>query len=300
MWVADHSLGTLGKIVDTIHMKTQNNILYSRLNTQNFGAILWILAGTLLFSIVFASAKLFDSTLAPVALIFIRYTVGFLVMLTLKGVLRFELSPPLPRKMGMHAIRAFFGGSGGIAAIYAAAHLPVAKAASVGLLDGVIAVLLGIAFLRERISILRITGLTLAMIGAYLIVFHDVNTGAQFTTIDGPTMVALLGAFLVASEGLLIRILAQQETAHSVLFYVNMFGAIIFAIPGLYYLSSASFGSIWPLCFLGPIAIIGQYCNVFGYRSADLAIVAPVGYSWALFAMVILLSRSSCNGVKST
>lgn len=88
-------------------------------------------------------------------------------------------------------------------------------------------------------------------------------------------------------EGLLIRVLSRKESAHSVLFQVNAMGAAIFAVPAMLLLGSSDTVSILTICLLGPIAILGQYCFTFGYRRADLAIVAPAGYSWIVFATSI-------------
>jgi len=88
-------------------------------------------------------------------------------------------------------------------------------------------------------------------------------------------------------EGLLIRVLSQKESAHSVLLHVNAMGAAIFAVPGMLLLGSSDTVSILTICLPGPIAILGQYCFIFGYRGADLAIVVPAGYSWIVFAASI-------------
>jgi drug/metabolite transporter (DMT)-like permease len=35
---------------------------------------------------------------------------------------------------------------------------------------------------------------------------------------------------------------------------------------------------------LGPIALVGQYFNILGYRLADISIVSPIDYSWLVFS----------------
>ena len=269
-------------------MKKQAASEFTELNLGNLIAILWVLVGTLLFSIIFASSKVFDTEVSPITLVFVRYVAGSLIMIILKLTLSFELTAPTPKVIGMHAIRALSGGIGGVAAIYAASSMSVTKAASIGLLDGAIAVVLGVVFLRERITMLRMIGLALSLLAAYQLVFNgSVGASAWIGQVNSATFMAFLGAFLMALEAVLIKVLSQRETAHSVLFYVNALGAFIFAAPGIWLLADVSWTSILSICLLGPIAILGQYCFTFGYRSADLAIVGPVGYSWIVFAAAI-------------
>ena len=97
----------------------------------------------------------------------------------------------------------------------------------------------------------------------------------------------MLSAFFLAIESVLIRSLATRERAIVVLLHVNFFGAILFLIPAALVWGQTDLTIKLLLCLLGPLAILGQYCNIRGYRLADLSIVAPVGYSWILFAIAI-------------
>ena len=100
----------------------------TKLNSQ---AVLWVLAGTGIFSIIFASGKFFGGADWVWQIIFFRYLSGLMLMLVIAKFKRgkIEFSPKWP----LHISRALVGGAGGYAAIYAAA---------IGLLDSVIAIVL--------------------------------------------------------------------------------------------------------------------------------------------------------------
>ncbi len=203
------------------------------------------------------------------------------------GLAKFKRQPVVfSSAWPQHLGRAVVGSLGGCAAIYAAGHMAVSDAAAIGLLDSVFAVLLGIIIFHERIHLHRWYAIAGCALGALLVLFEK----GAFQGNDNfgfAALVALAGAMFLAIESVLIRTLAMRESAMSVLLQVNFFGALLFAIPALMTWNETSLTLKLSLCTLGPLALLGQYCNIRGYRIAPLSVVAPVGYSWILFGMCI-------------
>jgi drug/metabolite transporter (DMT)-like permease len=247
-------------------------------------AVLWVLAGTAIFSIIFASAKLFNATDWVWQIIFLRYLSGFIVMVLLAKFkhrpIAFSLAWP------QHLARAVAGSLGGFAAIYAAANMAVSDAAAIGLLDSVFAVLLGIAIFHERIHLHRWYAIAGCAIGAFLVLFEK-GAFQGNDSLGIPALVALAGAVFLAVESVFIRTVAMRENSTAVLLQVNFFGALLFVIPAAMTWNETSLLLKLSLCTLGPLALLGQYCNIRGYRIAPLSVVAPVGYSWILFGLCI-------------
>ncbi len=262
-------------MVDKVQVRTRDH---------NFEAVLWVLAGTAIFSLIFASAKLFNATDWVWQIIFLRYLSGFVVMVAL---IKFKGQPvAFSSAWPQHLGRAVAGSLGGFAAIYAAGHMPVSDAAAIGLLDSVFAVMLGIIIFHERIHLRRWYAIGGCALGALLVLFEK---GALQSS-DGfgfAALVALAGAMLLAIESVLIRTIAMRENAMAVLLQVNFFGALLFAIPAFMTWDETSLMLKLSLCSLGPLALLGQYCNIRGYRIAPLSVVAPVGYSWIVFGLCI-------------
>jgi drug/metabolite transporter (DMT)-like permease len=251
---------------------------------HNVQAIVWVLAGTGIFSLIFASGKLLEVTDWVWQIIFLRYLSGLGLMLLIAkiGSVKLQFSPIWPQ----HLLRALMGGSGGCCAIYAAANMAVADAAAIGLLDSVLAIVLGMLVFHEVVRGKRWVAIAGCVIGAIIVLLEQgAFQGSQ--ALGLPAIVALLSALFLAIESVLIRSLATRESAIVVLLHVNFFGAILFFIPAALVWGQTDLITKLLLCLLGPLAILGQYCNIRGYRIADLSIVAPVGYSWILFAIAI-------------
>lgn len=253
-------------------------------NPPTLQAILWVLAGTAIFAIIFASAKLFNATQWVWQIIFFRYLSGLVVML---GLAKYQGQPiAFSSAWPQHLARASVGSLGGFAAVYAAANMPVSDAAAIGLLDSVFAVLLGMMVFREKIHLHRWYAIAGCALGALIVLFEK-GAFQGGNSLGTAALVALAGAIFLAIESVLIRTLAQRENAIAVLLQVNFFGALLFAIPAAMNWSETSTSLKLSLCILGPLALLGQYCNIRGYRIAPLSVVAPVGYSWILFGLCI-------------
>jgi drug/metabolite transporter (DMT)-like permease len=129
----------------------------------------------------------------------------------------------------------------------------------------------------------------LACAGGALIVARGGShgSGVGAVTIAPAAWIALLGALLIASETVLLKVLSSRESAWTVLLHVNFFAALLLAGPALSTWQPMGWAQLGALGLLGPLALSGQYCNIRGYRLADAAFLAPYGYSWILFAAVI-------------
>jgi len=169
--------------------------------------------------------------------------------------------------------------------IYAATLIPIVDATAISLTDGLFTVLLAIAILGERVSILHWLCAGLCAAGALIIILGVGNTVSL--TINIGVASALAGAVLVSFESILIKTLSSKESPLSVLLYVNIFGVILLSLPSFYYWHPLTIGQTLGFILLGPIAITAQYCWIKAFQNGDAAIVAPINYSWVVFAAVL-------------
>ncbi|MBL6431816.1 MAG: DMT family transporter [Alphaproteobacteria bacterium] len=86
-------------------------------------------------------------------IIWLRYVGGFLCVVAWALLSRERVRGLATPQLPVHAVRAAAGGSGGMAAIYAATNMPVADATAIGLLDGFFTVLLGVFVLKEAFTL---------------------------------------------------------------------------------------------------------------------------------------------------
>ncbi|WP_415403309.1 DMT family transporter [Tateyamaria sp. SN3-11] len=246
--------------------------------------ILWVLISTGLFALIFAAAKFADGAVGTFQILFLRYIGSTAVVVVIARWSR-PLRAYRSQTPGLHLIRAAFGCLAAASITWASAHMPLADASAIGMLYGVFAVALGVVLLGERIGRSQAVAVLISLAGATVLMM---GKGAfQTGLVIVPALIALLSAMLMASEGYLIRVLSQRDSAVTMMLYIGMFGIGLMAVPAYYEWQPIGAG-VYLMCFaLGPLAVLAQYCTIRGYRSAPLSVVGPVDYSWLLFAIVI-------------
>ncbi|MGO6949686.1 DMT family transporter [Rhizobium johnstonii] len=261
--------------------------MYSHKIYTNTKAIAWVTAGTALFSLVYASGKFADGSATAPQILFLRYIGGLATLLLIVAVRRERLSAYRSPKPFSHLMRAVFGASGGGALIYASANMPIVDATAIGLLYVVFVIPLGVLVLKERLNGQHFGAISICCAGAAIIMasrgaFTEFNSAYVF-----PAGIAVLGAALLAVEGLMIKMLSHSDRAMTVLLYVNTFGIMLMAVPAAMQWKPLSFEGTMSFVLLGPLAVTAQYCIVQGYRISSLSIVGPVDYTWLIFAGLI-------------
>jgi drug/metabolite transporter (DMT)-like permease len=253
----------------------------------NTKAIIWVTIGTALFSLIFASGKFADGTAAPLQILFLRYIGGLATLLLVVGARRERLAVYRSPRPLSHFLRAIFGASGGGALIYASANMPIVDATALGLLYVVFVIPLGVLVLKERLTTLHLGAVAVCCAGAAIVMSsRGAFTGFHMAYVV-PAGVAVLGAALLAVEGLMIKMLSHSDRSMTVLLYVNAFGILLMAVPAAIHWMPLSLEGAMSFILLGPIAVTAQYCIVQGYRLASLSIVGPVDYTWLIFAGLI-------------
>lgn len=253
-------------------------------------AALWVLAAAFMFSLLYASGKLTGGAIPAIQIIFIRYLTGFL---TVGGMVAARPSawPTIraSQRRSLHFLRAFCGVAGGSCNITAAMLMPLADAAALALLQGMFTMLLAVLVLRERVTAMQILAALLCLAGALVIVRGNAPAGGMENLLDAgfAPLLAILGAFLIACEIILIKFLTRHESALAMLLHVNGFASLLLAMPMLIFWTEASWQQLAFLALLGPMAIAGQLCNVQAYRIADAAWLAPFGYASVAFAALL-------------
>jgi drug/metabolite transporter (DMT)-like permease len=265
----------------------QENTLRTTTLTGNAEAIGWVTIGTALFSLIYASGKFAEAGVSPLQILFLRYLGGFGTLLLVVARSRNPLRAYRSMRPFSHFMRAVLGASGGGALIYASANMPIVDATAIGLLYVVFVIPLGILMLGERVTRWHCIAIAACCTGA-AIVMASRGAFTQFQPAYLLTAgVAVVGAVLLALEGLMIKTLAQADRPMTVLLYVNGFGALLMALPAVVLWVPVSTETVLGFIGLGPIAVTAQYCIVQGYRLAPLSIVGPVDYTWLIFAGLI-------------
>ncbi|MEM7177059.1 MAG: DMT family transporter [Pseudomonadota bacterium] len=251
---------------------------------NHLSAILWVLASTFIWTVIFAAGKIAGGDIGVFQLTLARY-VGALavvgVLVRAEGGVRAHRSTQPWR----HLARAICGCGAAVAITWASANMPLVDATAIGMLYGLFAVLLGGLVLNETIGARQRVGILVCVAGVVLVM---INKGAfRSGVVILPALAALLSAVLMAVEGMLISVLGRGERALGVMLHVTVFGCVLMLAPALMQGQSPSTASILFGLALGPLALLGQYCTIRGYRLAPLSVVAPIDYTWLFFSAVL-------------
>jgi drug/metabolite transporter (DMT)-like permease len=177
-----------------------------------------------------------------------------------------------------HILRVLFGWAG-VSALFAASGLMrLADANAISFLNPVVAMILSIPLLGERVGPWRWAAAAIAFAGALTIV----QPGAS--TFQPAALIALVAAFFMGAEAILIKKLADTEPPLRILAINNFIGAILA-------LSVASFVWVWPtpqqwllMATLGSTMICVQALFIQALRRGDASFVMPFFYLSLIFA----------------
>ena len=254
-------------------------------------AMAWVTLAAFLFALMFMLPKLASGAVAPLQVAFLRYLAGFLTILPFflrsygfRQALP-EIAAPAKRPLSLtHALRGSIGIAGVALGAYAVTHIPLANAQAIAMTNGVFAVVLAALFLRERLGIPDVAAGAICLAGAVVVAGPD---PAAPGWISLGALAALAQAFTWGSELVLLRFAALRDTPERALTIVNGSACLILLVLMLWAWRPIPLADTLVLLAMGPVAIVGQYCNIRGFRLASTAQLVPISYSGLVFAALL-------------
>ncbi len=242
-----------------------------------------------LFTPIFAAGKFADGAFPALAIVSMRYVGGFLTMLAYILVSRTQMVALKSPKPSRHLIRACFGIGGGVFMIHATTIMPVANTTAIGLTSGIMIIALAGLLLKETITGTHWLAGFIAVLGAGLVISQSIDLSETgFSSWEG-IAAAFTGALFMTFEALIIKFLSSREDALRMLLYVNGFGSLVALALVVLLLGWQMLINPVLLVFLGlgPIAIISQFFNIKANMLVNVSTLAPITYSWIVFAMLL-------------
>lgn len=233
-----------------------------------------LVAGTSLLAKTLGT-DVFGPALNPFQITAGRYVFALVALVVTTAVIRPTFTRPALR---LHVGRAF-AGSLGVTCMFAAATLiPLADATAISMLNPIIAMVLAIPLLGETVGPRRWAAAALSVVGAILLI----RPGAA--SFHPAALIALLSAFVLAFEIIIVKILSHREGSLQILLFSNGFGTVLAG-------SAAIFVWIWPtpmqwlgLIGIGLIMVSAQSLFLLAIRRGDASFVAPLFYATLVFA----------------
>jgi drug/metabolite transporter (DMT)-like permease len=244
------------------------------------------LSSIFIFVLIFSSGRFTLDLASAFQIMFLRYAGGFITVVILARVKRQSWSLMQSQNRVLHATRALAGGMAGSAVIFANMSMPLVDANAIGLLNVVFAMILGAAVLGDRLRARQYLGGAACLVGAATIMIVRGAFSGYNTDYLVPSAVAVLGAALLATESIHIKLLTTRDRPLVTLAHANFFGTILMAVPALITWQSPSW-LIFALLGLGPFAILGQYFTIRAYSLAPVSVLAPLSYTSLLFVAVL-------------
>lgn len=251
-------------------------------------ATLWAATGSALFAFMWVLPKLVGAGVPSVQVACLRYAAGAVVIAPffVTGIVRGEVVTPENRGPGLfllHLARAACGVTSLALGTYAVTRIPLANVQAIAMTNGVFTVLFAVLFLRERAGWRELTAGGVALSGA-VIVAGPGTAGAEWAALG--VLAAFAQAVTWGGEVVLLRATAARESASRILFKVNLMAATMVFFTGVWFWESLSLQAFLLIVAMGPVAIVGQVCNIRAFRLADATALVPVRYSGIVFAAV--------------
>lgn len=251
----------------------------------------WAVLGAFLFAFMFMLPKLASAAVPPPQVAFLRYFAGFLTILPfflqVHGVQRSlpEILGRTRRRMNLtHVLRAACGISSVALGTYAVTHIPLANAQAIAMTNGVFAVILAAVFLRERLTPADALAGTVCLTGAVIVAGPDLDAPGWISL---GALAALAQAVAWGGEMVLLRFTAVRDTPQRTLTLVNGSACLLLIATTVWWWRQLPLGDLLILLAMGPVAIVGQYCNICAFRLAATAKLVPIKYSGLIFAALL-------------
>lgn len=238
---------------------------------QILRGILLSLAATCIFSCNDALAKWLTGYHPVPQLVWARFTFQLLLMLLL-----FRPSRPFAllrtQRPWLQGLRSLLLLASSLLFFLAIRYIPLADAAAIGQASPLIATLLAVLFLGERIGIRRIAAILAGFLGVLLIL----RPGAG---VMQPAALAALGvAVAYAGFQIVTRKLGATEAPINTLFWSAVVGTAVTSLVVPFFWSEASLAHWAMMAVMGMVGGAGHYLVIRAFRLAPVGVLAPFSY----------------------
>lgn len=180
-----------------------------------------------------------------------------------------------------HAVHAIFAISTMACFYFALRTLPLATVTSINFTTPIFALLLARVLFGEHVTAAGCAAMCVGFIGTVMILRPD----AAGIGLDA--MVVLVGSILAAGMNLAVRRMPARSSNFAVVFYLSLFGALIYGVIGAPSLSVPNMPEFGLFLTLGLIALGVHTCVTFAYRFASSMLIGALDYLRIIWAILI-------------
>ena len=233
-----------------------------------------LVAGTTLIAKILGSAA-GENPLHPLQVSAGRFLFAFIALMPLIAWKRPSLSGA---KWGNHILRVLFGWAGVTCLFAASSVMRLADATAISFLNPIVAMMLSIPLLGERVGPWRWGAAAVAFAGALIL------TEPGTEAFQPMALVALTSAIFMGAEAILIKKLADSEPPLRILAINNFIGACL-AVTAASFVWRSPLPEQWLLmALLGVTMVSVQALFIQALRRGDASFVMPFFYTTLIFA----------------
>jgi len=165
--------------------------------------------------------------------------------------------------------------------------LPLPEVTAIGYVTPIFTVLLVVAFLGERVRLIRLSAVGLGLIGVMIVIWPRL-------TLDSWAEGAALGSLMVLGAALLralvqihVRRMVQTESTAAIVFYFSVTATLLSLLTVPFGWAWPSAMALWLMIGTGVLGGIGQILVTSAYRFGAASMLAPFDYASLIFAAAI-------------
>ena len=204
-----------------------------------------------------------------------RFFFGFCALLIASVILRPKFSRP---NIPLHIGRAFFGWLGVTCMFAAASKIPLADATAISFLNPVVAMILAIVILGEKVGRVRWSAAGFAFLGMLLLI----KPGSS--AFHPAALIALAAACFMGLEITIIKLLTNTDRPLQILLINNGLGALIACSVAWFFWITPTLTQLMLMAAVGLLMVTAQTFFIQSMRSGEASLMVPFSYATLLFA----------------
>ena len=249
------------------------------INNKELIAILFMILGMFCLSVNDVNVKWLNQYYPVWEVVFFRALSGMIISIGL--VIKFGLNTLKTNKPIAHIIRAISAVSCVVFYFFGLKFLMLAENNALAHSGPIIATVLAVPILGERLGIKRFLAVVLGFIGVLVII----QPGSELFKIE--TLLPIASAISMAFSYLSLRFIMKTDSSISIIFYYSL---ALLVTTIIFFPSDFKFPTyveLIPLFSLGVMGSLGHYFMSQAAKRADTAVITPFEYTAFLWVIIL-------------
>ena len=246
---------------------------------SNLLGCLWMVAGGVLFVAVTVLVRHLGSDMPAVQAAFIRYSIGFILLLPLMWRMRWRGIRPSGFKLYFY--RGILHGVAVMLWFYAMARIPLSEVTAISFSTPVFTAVGAILIFHEKVKTRRMMAIVAGFIGTLIILRPG------FHTIEAGSLAQLIAAFCFAGSFLFAKQMTQSQSSGEILVMLTIFCTLALLPGALYFWREPTWIEVGWLALVAVFATAGHYAITRAIAYAPLTVTQPLSFLQLVWAILI-------------